>query len=180
MENVHNDRTPLIAFIGIVLTYPHVWIPKTPLYLACSFLARIHIVWQFNLKASNDKDTEKILECEQKMRESLKLSKTEAPKGFLVFSGWAHYIYVFITRCLILLTGYINNSKSSQIIVLPNNLRAWLEKSPELGNKNKDEFVAEILRKHISLQDKEHQNINAGSSPLSGKIQRENTGENTK
>lgn len=151
--------TPLVAFIGISLTYPQVWIPRITLVIACILLAAIHSVWQWNLKASNDKDAEKILECEHKMREHLGLSKSEAPKGRLVFKGWPHCIYLFITIGLIFLAIHVNGLKQNQLVILPNELNEWLEKNPEIGFKKKNEYVAEILRKRIGLEEKQQKNM---------------------
>lgn len=146
--------TPLVAFIGISLTHPEAWMPGLTLVIACLFLAVIHLAWQLNLKASNDKDAEKILECEQKMRVHLGLPKSEAPTGFLVFKGWPHYIYLLITIGLIVLAIYVNDLKRNQLVMLPNELNEWIEKNPEIGFKKKNEYVVEILRKHIGLEEK--------------------------
>lgn len=157
--------TPLVAFIGIALTYPHVWINNKYLYAAFLFLATVHILWQRNLVAANNKDASKILECEQKMRVSLGLPESERPKGLLVFANWAHYLYIVITFGLIMVAIYVNDFKRNQIVLLPNDLKEWLERSPT-GNRNKDEFCADILRQYKSLQDKEHYNVNPGSPAL--------------
>lgn len=171
--------TPLVAFVGIALTYPHIWLSNEYLYTAFFFLAAIHILWQRNLVAANNKDATKILECEQKMRVSLGLPESEPPAGCLVFKGWAHYIYIIITFGLIVLAGYVNDSKRNQIVMLPNDLNEWLERSPEIESKKKDEYVAEILRKYKNLQDKEHQNVNPGSSSIKGEMLHNNIGEIT-
>jgi hypothetical protein len=171
--------TPLVAFVGIALTYPHVWIPNEYLYAAFIFLAAIHILWQRNLLAANKKDADKRLECEQRMRVSLSLPASEPPKGFLVFEGWSHYIYIGITVGLILLAGYVNHFKRNQIVILPNDLNEWLQRASEIESKNKDEYVAEILLKHKSLQDKEHYNVNPESSSIKREMQPKNTGEIT-
>lgn len=188
-DNLHNRQTyewkmcitiwtPLVAFVGIALTYSHVWINNKYLYGAFFFLAAIHILWQCNLVAANNKDANKILECEQKMRVSLGLPESEPPKGLLVFKNWAHYLYIVITLGLIMLAGYVNDFKRNQIVLLPNDLKEWLESSPEIGNKNKDEYCAEILRKYKSLQDKEHQN-NLGSPLINKEALPKDKGENT-
>jgi len=151
--------TPIVAFIGISLTHPEAWIPRLTLIIACLFLAVIHLLWQLNLKASNDKDADKILECEQEMRKQLGLSESEAPKGFLVFKGWPHYIYLFITIGLIILAIYVNDLKRNQIVMLPNELNEWIEKNPEIGFKKKNEYVVDILRKHVGLYEKQQKDI---------------------
>jgi hypothetical protein len=156
--------TPLVAFIGIALTYPHVWINTIYLYAAFLFLAAVHILWQRNLVAANNKDASKILECEQQMRVSLGLPESKRPKGFLVFANWAHYLYIVITFGLIMVAIYVNDFKRNQIVLLPNDLKEWLERSSEIENKNKDAYCADILRQYKNSQDKKHQNTNQGST----------------
>lgn len=157
--------TPLVAFIGISLTYPQVWIPRLTLGAACSFLFLIHSLWQWHLMASNNKDADKILECEQIIRKYLGLSLSTAPKLWLI-KGWSHYLYLVITICLISLAFYVNDLKRDQVVMLPNELNEWLEKNPEIGFKKKGEYVAEVLRKHIGSKDTEHQETNVKRSPL--------------
>ena len=151
--------TPLVAFIGILLTHPEARMSILPLGIACLFLAVVHLLWQLNLKASNDIDSTKILACENEIRSHLNLLESKPPTGCLVFKGWAHYIYLFITIGLIFLAMYVNDSKRNQSIILPNELNEWIEKNPEIGFKKKNEYVVEILRKHIVLEEKQQKNV---------------------
>lgn len=156
--------TPLVAFIGIVLTYPQVWIPTTYLYAVFIFLIMIQIIWQCNLMAANDRDSSKRLECEQKMRKSLNLPDSNPPESILYFKGWAHLIYILITLGLIVLAGVLNGTRRNHIVTLPKDVNEWLDRTPGIQSK-KDEFVAELLRNEKMLQETRRQNVNPGSSP---------------
>lgn len=155
--------TPLVAFIGIVLTYPQVWVPTKYLYTSFLILIMIHILWQRNLMAANDRDSSKRLECEQKMRKSLGLPESKPPKSILYFRGWAHATYILITLGLIVLAGVLNGTKRNHIVILPNDVNEWLERTPGIQSK-KDEYVAEILRKEKTVQDTRRQNVNPNIS----------------
>jgi hypothetical protein len=82
----------------------------------------------------------------------------------MVFKGWPHFIYLFITIGLIISAIYANALKQNNLVILPNELKEWIEKNPEIGLKKKNEYVAEILRKDIILQEKQQkstvENIN--------------------
>jgi hypothetical protein len=67
---------------------------------------------------------------------------------------------------LISFAFYVNDLKRDQVVMLPNELNQWLEKNPEIGFKKKDEYVAEVLRKHIGPKDTEHQETNVKRTPL--------------
>lgn len=176
-ENLHNRQTyewkmsitvwtPLVAFIGIVLTYPQVWIPTNYLYTAFIFLIVIHIIWQRNLMAANDRDASKILECEQIMRKSLGLSESKPPDSILYFKGWAHVIYILITLGLIVLAGVLNGTRRNHIVTLPNDVNVWIEKSTGIQSK-KDEYIVELLRKEKIRQETERHNVTpSGSSTV--------------
>lgn len=119
--------TPLVAIIGIILTKSNVHIEMFPLVIISIFILFIHILWQRNLKKSNDLDLERAREYEKEIQKFVGMEIGQERKGTLIFKGWSHYIYVFITVGLVATSFYVNYSQPQKIIPLPNDVQVWLE-----------------------------------------------------
>lgn len=148
---------PIVAFIGISLMNPHVWMPWIPMIIASIFLAGVHILWQRNLKKSNDIDNSKIRECESDMRGLVGLTESEGPKGFLIFKGWSHWIYITMSLALIAIALYVNGTKRTKIVPLPADIIKALENKQLTDIKERDNYVVKALRSQLGLPSKNPQ-----------------------
>lgn len=138
--------TPLVAIIGIILTQPTVHIGMVPLIIASFFILGIHIVWQLNLKKSNDLDLERVRKYEQEIKDLIGINIQQERKGKLIFQGWSHYIYVIITAGLILTAFYVNYNHHQKVITLPDDIEVWLESKHLVGIHEKEKYIIKILR----------------------------------
>lgn len=155
--------TPLLAFIGIALKESHVWIPWHWMVPMAILLLVLHIVWQVNLKNSNDNDNNKMYEFENNMREVVGLevwkkskggkflerlkNAFKKPKDLLVIKGWSHWIYIIISAGLILTACYVNSYQRS-VFLLSDSIISET-KSMKLEGKKRDEYLNKILIDHF-------------------------------
>jgi len=147
--------TPLVAIIGIILTKPNVDIGMIPLAIASFFILGIHVVWQLNLKKSNDLDLERVQKYEQEIKKFACIEIKQERKGKLIFQGWSHYIYVIITAGLIATSFYVNHSYRRNIITLPNDVEVWLEsKHHATSIQEKEKYIIKKLRDSMDSETK--------------------------
>ena len=144
--------TPLVAIIGIILTKSHVSIEMFPLAITSFVILGIHIVWQRNLKKSNDLDLERDQKYADEIRELVGVEIKQERKGIGIFKGWSHYIYVFITAGLIVTSFYVNYIQRKQIIVLPNDVKVWLETKHLANIQDKEKYIMKKLREQIDSE----------------------------
>ena len=147
--------TPLVAIIGIILTKPNVDIGMIPLAIASFFILGIHVVWQLNLKKSNDLDLERVQKYEQEIKKFACIEIKQERKGKLIFQGWSQYIYVIITAGLIVTSFYVNHSHRQNIITLPNDVEVWLEsKHHATSIQEKEKYIIKKLRDAMDSETK--------------------------
>ena len=148
--------TPLLAFIGLALKESHVWMPWYWMVPVAILLFLLSIVWQVNLKNSNDKDCDKMYDFEGKMRmliglepwrEPPKLKFLEKLKNSLIIKGWSHWIYIIITAGLIFTACYVNSYQRS-VYLLSDDIISET-KSRGFEGKKRDEYLNKILMKHF-------------------------------
>ena len=144
--------TPLVAIIGIILTKSNVHIGMIPLAIASFFILGIHIVWQLNLKKSNDLDLERARKYEQEIKEFVGMEIKQERNGKLIFEGWSHYIYVVITAGLVATSFYVNYSQRQKIITLPNDVQVWLESKHHASIQEKEKYIMKKLRDEMDSE----------------------------
>ena len=146
--------TPLVAIIGIILTKPNVDIGMIPLAISSFFILGIHVVWQLNLKKSNDLDLERARNYEQEIKKFACIEIKQERKGKLIFQGWSHYIYVIITAGLIATSFYVNHSQRQKIITLPSDVEFWLESKHHTSIQEKEKYIIKKLRDEMDSETK--------------------------
>ncbi len=136
--------TPLVGFLGILVTQRHVWFPWPPLAVVLTLWAAIHIVWQMNLKKSNDIDI-------AKMRSLCNMHAPDKRTGILVFPNWSHILYVVITLGLITSVLYTNSVKRSGIAVLPEDVQKTLDSKYGPDLVARDKWIGEMLHAQLVI-----------------------------
>ncbi len=144
--------TPLVATIGIILTKSNVHIGMIPLAIASVFIFCIHIVWQANLKKSNDLDIERTKKYETEIKKFVGMETNEERNGIFIFSGWSHYIYVLVTAGLIATSFYVNYSQRQEIITLPNDVQIWLKTKHHTNIQEKEKYIVKKLREEMDSE----------------------------
>ena len=143
--------TPLVAFLGILLTQRHVWFPWPPLVALLMLWAVIHVVWQRNLKQSNDVDVRKMHRYEDKRRALCNVHVSYNRDGFLVFPNWSHVLYVVITIGLIVAVLYANSFKRSGITVLPEDVQKLLDSKFGFDLVERDKWIGDVLHTQLAM-----------------------------
>jgi len=151
--------TPLVATIGIILTKSNVHIGMIPLAIASFSILAIHIVWQLNLKKSNDLDLERAGKYEQEIKKFVGMEIKQERNGKLIFKGWSHCIYVVITILLVSTSFYVNYSQRQKIITLPNDVQVWLESKHHTSIQEKEKYIMKKLREEMDSERRAEQKI---------------------
>jgi len=157
--------TPLVAMIGIILTKPDVHIGLVPLAIASLFILAIHIIWQLNLKKSNDLDLERARKYEKRLSDFVGVEIRQERKGRLIFQGWSHYIYVSITIGLVATSFFFNFSQREQPIRLPKEIQVWLQSKRHISIDEKEKYIIEKLREEMDSEGKSDKKTGASKAP---------------
>jgi len=158
--------TPLVAIIGIILTRPNVHIGILPFGIASFCIFSIHAIWQINLKKSNDLDMIKVRKYEEIINRLLGMEINIERKGKLIFHSWSHFIYVFITFCLITTACYVNNFKRQQLLTIPNDILVWLEAKHYTSIEEKEIYIIKKMRNEMDSENRSFQKVPASKDTL--------------
>ena len=123
----------------------------------------IHIVWQLNLKRSNDLDRIRINRDEDEIRrffdfEIEKMDRKDVLCIFrpFIFKGWSHFLYVIITCVLLSTSVYIVHNQQQNKITLPNDIHGWLE-IHLIDGKEKQKYIIKKLGSAMDSEGKANQ-----------------------
>ena len=146
--------TPIVAFIGISLMNPYVWLPDYILWIASGVVLILHILWQRNLMKANETDRVKVRKYETHIISLLGLQETERCSGKFVYKHWSHYTYLSITLALLLVALFINSDLKRSILPLPNDIVAKLSENHPKNITARNEEIIKILRKKYNIKSK--------------------------